>query len=183
MADLRELVKALRKTADEVERELPVILLEQEITAKSLVQDRIQETGKDSKGQQLGEYSDNKIAPFFSFGKGKKATDTKLKKLAREKKLISYKGLRKLDGKQVKYVDLTFSGKMFLDIGVTKKSLGGKKPSIVIAPKTERSEKIADENTKRYGNFLAPNEEELQILGEDMAAEVEAIIERNLSGL
>jgi len=183
MSDLNDVIKALRRTADEIDQRIPEILLGQEITAKSLIQDRIQETGKDSKGAQLGNYSDTKLPPFFFIGKGTKATDAKLQTLAKEGKKISYKEFRKLDGKQGDYVDLTFSGKMWRETGVVKQGKQGQSAVIVIGQKTERSQKIAGYNEERYGNYLSLSDEELEILAEDVAAEVEDIINKNLNGL
>ncbi len=154
MADLDDVINALRNTADELDEEIPRLLLEQEITAKSLVQDRIQETGKDAKGGQLGQYSDTKIPAFFFIGKGTKATDAKLKVLSDEGKKISYEDFRKLDGKQGSYVDLTFTGQMWRDTGLVQQQVSKSNTVIVIGQKTERSEKVAGYNEKRYGNFL-----------------------------
>lgn len=183
MASIDELSKKLKQAADELEVEIPNILLEQEITAKSLVQDRVQETGKDAKGGQLGDYSTKKIPAFFFIGKGKKATDNKLRKLAREKKNISYSDFRQLDGKQSAYVDLTFTGQMWRQTGLVQKQITNKKSVIVIGQTTERSEKVADYNTIRYGNFLELSESEVEIITQDFAAEVEDIINRNINGL
>lgn len=183
MASLQEVINALRDTADKLEKRIPELLLEQEITAKSLVQDRIQETGKDSKGGTLGIYSNTKIPAFFFFGKGTKATDKKLQSLSKEGKKLSYADFRKLDGKQSNYVDLTFSGKMWKDTGLVKKEASKTNAVIVIGQKTERSEKVAGYMEDRYGNFLQLSQEEIDIITEDMTLEVEDIINANLSDL
>lgn len=183
MADLNDVIKALLKTADQLDEEIPALLLEQEITAKSLVQDRIQETGQNAQGSKLGDYSDTKVPAFFFIGKGTKATDAKLKVLADEGKKLSYEEFRKLDGKQGGYVDLTFSGQMWRETGLVRKEVSKKQAVIVIGQTSERSEKIAGYNEQRYGNFLQLNEEEISIIAEDMSAGVEDIINKNLSGL
>ena len=183
MASLQDVINALRDTAEILEVRIPELLVEQEITAKSLVQDRIQETGKDSKGGQLGIYSQTKIPAFFFFGKGTKATDAKLKVLSKEGKKLSYADFRKLDGKQNQYVDLTFSGRMWRETGLVRKEATNKKAVIVIGQTTPRSEEIAGYMTDRYGNFLELSQEEIDIITEDMTAEVEDIINMNLSGL
>ena len=183
MASLQEVINALRDTADVLEKRIPELLLEQEITAKSLIQNRIQETGKDSKGGRLGIYSNTKIPAFFFFGKGTKATDAKLKVLSKEGKKLSYSDFRKLDGKQNQFVDLTFSGKMWRETGLVRKEVSKTKAVIVIGQTSERSEKVAGYLTDQYGNFLELSQEEIDIITEDMTLEVEDIIEQQLSGL
>lgn len=193
MADIRDVIQKLRDTASELQAEFPVIILEQVTTAKSIIQDRIQETGKDHKGKQLGQYSDRKIPATFMFkdgkvrptfiGKGRKSTDAKLEKLAREGKGVSYGDFRQLDGKQNKYVDLTFSGKMFRNTGLVDKGVQGKKVVAVLGQTDERSEKVANYNVARYGNFMQLSEPELERLAGDVAVRVDEIINKNLSGI
>lgn len=183
MASADEVVRKLRQTATELEQAIPDLLLEQQITAKSLVQDRIQETGKDADGGQLGDYSTRKLPALFFLGTGAKATDNKLRKLAQEGKRISYKDFRKLDGKQNKHVDLTFKGQMWREIGLKKEGKEGKKVFVTIGPRTDRSEKVADFNTERYGNFLELSDDELEIITLDMADAVQDIVNNNLDGL
>lgn len=183
MASLGETIEALRRTADQLDDEIPILLLEQQVTAKSLVQDRVQETGKDKSGSQLGDYSTREIPAFFFLGKGTKATDAKIKKLIKDKKNLSYAGFRKLDGKQNKYVDLTFSGQTWRQTGLTDKGKKGKKVFITIGPTTPRAEEISDLLTERYGNYLELSDEELELIALDMADSVERIINNNLDGL
>lgn len=183
MADLNDVIRALRQTADELDQEIPALLLEQEITAKSLVQDRIQEKGLNAQGKKLGDYSNTKVPAFWFIGKGSRATDAKLKVLSDEGKYISYSDFRKLDGKQEGYVDLTFTGQMWRETGLTKQNVSQKQAVIVIGQTTKRSEDIAKYNEERYGNFLELSDEELLIITEDMKSGVEEIINKNLTGL
>lgn len=183
MADIEDVIRTLEETADQLEQEIPVLLLEQQVTAKSLVQDRVQETGKDAKGKQLGEYSDTKVPAFFFFGVGKKSTDAKLKKLQMEGKGISYSDFRRLDGKQNKHVDLTFTGRLWRETGLKAQTSDKKRSTIIIGQTSERSEKIAGYLEKRYGNFLALNSEEIAEISENLTLDVEEIINTNLGSL
>lgn len=184
MAYLNDVIKALRNTATEIQQSVPSILLQSQVTAKSIIQDRIQETGRDHKGKQLGEYSTKKIPAFFHMGKGKKSTDVKLKKSQKEKKLVSYADFRQMDGKQIKHVDLTFTGQMFRQTGlVGGVETAGSKMTVTMGQTTERSKKVAGYNEERYGKFLSLSEEELERLGVDASEEVVAIINKNLGDL
>jgi hypothetical protein len=178
MATLNDAINSIKSLTNELEVKIPLIITGSNVTAKSLVQNRVQETGKDSKGTQLGDYSENKISPFYFIGKGSKATDSKLKKLQREKKKISYSDFRRLDGKQNKHVDLTFTGGMWRGIGLVQSNTSNNRTTVKIAPKDERTDKVSESNSKRYGNFLNLSSEEVEELEEDIQFEVESIINK-----
>ena len=169
--------------ADELETFIPNLLLEQELTALALVQNRVQETGKDSKGGKLGDYSTRKLPAFFFVGKGKKTTDAKLMKLGREGKRISYKEFRELDGKQAKFVDVTFTGQNWRQQGLVKQQISKDRAAIVIGPTTKRAEEVSENLDKKYGNWLALSEEELQEIADNMAEAVEEVINKHINGL
>ena len=181
MADFKQAAKVFRDLANELEEKIPLIVIGTNVTAKSLVQNRIQETGKDKDGKQLGNYSETKVPAFFYFGKGKKTTDSKVKKNSREKKPLSYKQFRELDGKQSKYVDLTFTGKMWQGIGLIQENKGKGFASFKIGPKDARTAELAAYNEARYGNFLALSDEEVTELSEDIQFEIENIINRAIN--
>jgi len=183
MASLDDSIKKFDSLVNTLEREIPRIIISQNVTAKSLVQNRIQETGKNKQGSQLGNYSNRPIPAFFFIGKGKKTTDAKLKKLAREKKNISYAEFRRLDGKQNEHVDLTFTGKMWRGIGLTTSNTSGKKTSVKIGPKDGRTDKVAGYNRDRYGDFLDLSEDEIKQIEEDVQFEIEQILNTELNGL
>ena len=183
MATLKDAIESIRNLTKELEVKIPLIITAQNVTAKSLVQDRVQETGKDSKGGQLGDYSVNKISPFYFIGKGRKSTDGKLKRLQKEEKKISYSEFRALDGKQNSHVDLTFSGRMWRGIGLSSTNTSNNRTTVVVAPKDTYTDKVAESNSKRYGNFLTLTDNEEITLEEDVEFDITTIINTRLNAL
>jgi hypothetical protein len=75
-----------------------------------------------------------------------------------------YKELRTLNGRQVGHVDLSFFGRMWQNTKlVDRKNQGFKFLAIIGATTKEDKAKLAG-NRDRYGDFLAPTKEELQVL-------------------
>lgn len=179
MSTLNDAINRLKSLTKELEVKIPLIITASNVTAKSLVQNRVQETGKNSKGTQLGDYSENGISAFFFIGKGSKSTDAKLKKLQREEKKVSYSDFRKLDGKQNKHVDLTFSGRMWRGIGLTQSSTSNNRTTVKVGAKDNYTDKVSESNSIRYGNFLTLASEEVEEIEEDIQFDIEAIIKKH----
>ena len=165
-----------------IEFSVPEILLANTISLKSEIQLRVQEEGKKSDGTQIGNYSTRKANPLIFLGKGTATTDNKLKALAKKGKKISSSEFRKLDGKQNRYVDLTFTGRMFKDIGISSNT-NGNESTVVIAPKTQYSKTLVRKNTNKYGNFLQPTLEEIANVNTDVNKQIEAIIKRQINDI
>ena len=179
MATLNDAINGIKSLTNELEVKIPLLITASNVTAKSLVQDRVQETGKDSKGTQLGDYSENGISAFYFIGKGSKSTDAKLKKLQKEGKKVSYSDFRKLDGKQNKHVDLTFSGRMWRGIGLVQTNTQNNRTTVKVGPKDAYTDKVSESNSKRYGNFLNLSSEEVEEIEEDIQFDIEAIIKKH----
>ena len=101
----------------------------------------------------------------------------------REGKRISYKEFRELDGKQAKFVDVTFTGQNWRQQGLVKQQISKDRAAIVIGPTTKRAEEVSENLDKKYGNWLALSEEELQEIADNMAEAVEEVINKHINGL
>lgn len=179
MATLNDAINSIKSLTNELEVKIPLIITASNVTAKSLVQNRIQETGKNSKGSKLGDYSDNGISPHFYFGKGSKSTDAKLRSLQKKGQKVSYSDFRRLDGKQNKHVDLTFTGRMWRGIGLVQSNTSNNRTTVKIGPKDTRTDKVSESNSRRYGNFLNLSSDEVDELEEDIQFDIETIIKKH----
>jgi hypothetical protein len=140
MPTLEETIKGLKEFVIALDREMPKLMLETAITGKSLIQNRIQETGINADNRELGIYSN-----------------------------LS-KTIRKESGKQIAYIDLTFSGRMWVNIGIIKESEGKNKYTATIGAKTEDNQKKLSDNTVRFGEILKISEgekEKLELIAEE----------------
>ncbi len=133
---------------------------------------------------------------------GKRLFDLKTKKQDREKnkqagkkvgknkrlddleKGISYKDWREANNRPTDHVTLSFTGDTMRDIGVQKKIVAGVRIVTTIGPRNTKqrsggdtTEKIVDDYLgPKYGNFLAPNDPEIEKLKEFLQNQVIKII-------
>jgi hypothetical protein len=75
-----------------------------------------------------------------------------------------YKELRKLNGLQTSKVDLTFSGRMFQNLKLLEPRNSGAKFLAVIGAKDKENKDKLSGNFIRYGDFLAPTNDETEVL-------------------
>lgn len=181
---------------------LPAINERMALDASAMVKDRIVNTGFNAKGMQLGEYSKAEV-PLFFYKNGKlmapfsrplnnsgQALVDKVKKenKARRKngqdpRGISYKEWREANNRPADKVNLSFSGTTMKDIGLVKQFQEGSKIIAKVGPKntvsraggTSTSEVVEGLGDK-YGNFLEPNDEEINKLKNYLENETKKII-------
>lgn len=123
---------------------------------------RIFQQGRDSKNAKIGEYSKR---PYVQEIPIPQVSNGKLKSLARKqgrKDTVyvegGYSQVRELTGRQNKFVDLNFTGSLFLSIKIVQTS-GGFALAIVGRAEIEKAEK----NEKKYGKeIFKPTKDELE---------------------
>ncbi len=122
--------------------ELPRINEKAALNASSLVKNRVINTGIGGDGDYLGEYADT-----------------------------PYKKFREKTGRQTDFVDLNYTGETMRDIGVVKTQSNNGIVETVVGPKNTKqrkggvtTEEIVEGNAELYGNFLAPNEQEVKMI-------------------
>lgn len=164
---LDQYINNLEQFLNVVQNELPVIMTEGATTMKTQIQDRIQERGLDDQNNPLkygsgNPYSEKDIPAFFyknaetlNAGASKYVDDQ-----IEEGEGISYKDWREANNLQTDHVDLTFSGRMWQNIGLTSVKSGQNIAIVTISGKTTEAEDKAFFNSIRYGDILTPNQEE-----------------------
>ena len=133
--------------------------------ALALVRRRIQNSGKDFAGADIGSYSTVQLPAFFYFGKSaNNAGENKVKQAAKKGQKISYKDFREFNNRETNFVDLTFTGAMWREMDVKVVQNTVEKTVATIEPRTARSKKVADYNSLRYGNILRLSKDESRML-------------------
>lgn len=112
------------------------ILLSLGNDAKALIQQRVQENGKDSKGGSTPKYSPG------------------------------YEKYRQRRGRQVGFMDLTLSGEMWRSIGVTEKKQDGKNSIITVAGRDQLTQTKIDAHSEKRFVVLELSTDEEGILSE-----------------
>jgi len=149
-----------------LENGMPVISEEIATNALALVVNRIQGEGIAGKT-----YSTNKVPAFLFLLGGGKALDTEktrafARKKAKKNEETNWSEIRDAHGNQNRFVDLTFTGRMWQNTQVLDtKQVGNNYITIIGGMDKEVKDKLKW-NAARYGDFLAVNEEEQKILAE-----------------
>ncbi|MGN6491158.1 MAG: hypothetical protein ACTHLE_04120 [Agriterribacter sp.] len=169
---------------------------ESALSAIAMITNRIQQKGLPGK-----KYSKNKLPEFYFFDRelnagGRELISKKQRKKQREalrkagikvrknkvfdedEQGISYEEWRIANGLQVDHVDLTFSGRMFQNLGL----IGIRKVqnTWVAVAGGDQAETIAklEWNTKRFGRFIRATDDEKRILQEQFTKRIEAFIQK-----
>lgn len=139
--------------------------------AMALIINRIQQEGLEGE-----KYSKNKLPNFFFENKGNIAAQKAIKSKKKNSKYadgVSYEEWRDLNGLQTDIVDLTFTGRMFQNIGITSAiQVGNNFITVITGFDKEVKDKLRW-NAARYGDFFKVNEkekEELKLLFESRVA-------------
>ena len=166
-------LKAIIKTLEQNKEEIILPALS-EFTADFT--ERVFVDGKDSKNQKIGKYSERgyiQLLPIEQVNNGK------LKALAKKQGRTDnvfvkggYKETRELTGRQNKYVDLNFTGSLFLSVKISKL---GKFYGVGIAGKDEV--KKAKDNEKRFNKVIfEATQTEKQKLGQNILKEIKRVL-------
>ena len=181
--DINDVIHRLEVVEKNFDFWLLSALEEVAINAISLVVNRIQQEGLPGK-----QYSDQKLPPYFFYGKelnagGRNILQRKDKKAlrvaltAKGEKLkkntgadqeddgISYREWREANGLQVSIVDLTFTGRMLQNLGILESQKQDGIYRIVIGGLDKEVKDKLKWNAQRFGDFFAFTEEEKKLLG------------------
>lgn len=165
-------------------------------TALSLVRDRVINTGIDANGNSFGKYSTNELPGFWFVGKGlSKGADTKLaselkkqRKAGNKRPGISYEKWRDMNNLQTDHKDFKFTGDTWKDIDVLETQISGWKAITEIASKDSITKKqgngslstgqLTEYLGQKYGNFLASNNQENELMNQVLEDEVQQLIDQ-----
>jgi hypothetical protein len=135
--------------------------------ALALIRRRIQNTGDDAQGKDLGNYSQTDVPAFFFFNRSVTAAgEAKVRKAAKQKQKISYADFREFNNRPTDFVNLTFTGAMWREMAAKVTSNTQTSTTVTITPTTPRSAKVLGFNITRYGDILALSQNELAQLRE-----------------
>lgn len=180
----KDLSKALQGLSDALVKALPAINEKIAGNAYAMMKTRIIDTGTIGENESLGNYSEHELPTFYFKGKAliKQAEDA-LKKADKQGDGISYKNWRLANNRPVDHVTLSFSGTTLNDIGVIKSLVEGAKIITIVGSKNSKTrkdgkttEEIVGYLKDQYGDFIKPNNEEIQKLKNTLEIEVQKVI-------
>ena len=184
----KDFSKSLQDFATKIAEGLPAINEKVALNAYALTKNRIINEGTIGAGKSLGEYSDNDLPAFFFKGKALNSSgEAFYQKKVKAGEGISYKDWREANNRPTDHVTLSFSGTTFNDIGVIKQLQEGVKVVTIVGPKNTKTRaggqttsEIVGYLQERYGDFIAPNQEEQEILKATLSSEVSKLIKKSL---
>jgi len=151
--DIYEQIERFDRLLSFVENELPKYA-EQVLAVEiaNAVSDRVINTGKNYKGGSFKPYSTNLTAAYRFWGLSRTNTaEKKIRKLARDKGALSYKGFRELNNLKTDNKIFEFTGTMWREFGVVKSTKTASGFTIKIGGTKPKSQQKIDENSKREG--------------------------------
>ncbi len=150
--------------------------------AIALIRRRIQKEG-------IGEtYSPKTIdAKLYMYGLDRLDTE-KTKNFVRSKakledpddRQINWADIRRAHGNQTQFVDLTFTGRMFQNIGIVATEKNGTIYTTIIAGMTQEARDKLKWNTENYGEFFKTNSAENKMLNEIIGNRINDFIKTHL---
>ncbi len=182
--NIDDAIKKIDGYLADFDQEMAKISEELAINAKSLIIHRIQTEGLPGR-----QYSKHKLPEFFFEGRelnggGKALLEKHSKKAARDEQRaagekvrknkaldeledgISYEEWRRANGLQTNFIDLTFSGRSFQNVGVIATEKRGDIYITIVGAFNEETRQKLRYNAIRFGDFFVVNEQEQKMLNE-----------------
>lgn len=154
------------------------VMVELGASALTFIKERVIETGVNAKGQKYKPYSTKPILVGCKTFVQKSACQALLGSKPKRKELDwvtinghrlavvkgGYKAIRQMQGRQTDHVDFSVSNEMWNDINIISKSSDHQKGTVIIGAKQEKEKKKLAGNTKRRGDILDLNPNEIEDL-------------------
>jgi hypothetical protein len=152
---ITELTQKIERIKSRLDAELSTVA---EVAGKdlaALVTLRVTQRGQASDGAQFTPYSDTLLPAHFYYDKSRNASgEARVRKAGKEKKKISYKQFRVINGLNAAPKNFEFTGEMWRKFSVLSVSRTAQGVMVTIGgATTDAAKKIAD-NSKREGKLI-----------------------------
>jgi hypothetical protein len=179
--NLQAFIGKIDNAISKLEKQAPRINLKQAAAAKAMVQERVQERGENATGGSFGNYS-TKPLPTYFFEDSGTAAARKAIKAKKYKDGVSYDEWRKLNGLNNPFVNFTFTGSMFRNIGVVQTGTRGRNVyTAKIAGKSQETNDKIEWNTKKKGAFMALSNKEVSDIKKEYKVDIVRIIKASFA--
>ena len=161
-----EFVVRLNKTADDIERERPAEVLKLTLDTLALVKRRVINTGKDKDGKNFGKYSKAVVPYWFYYNKetNRNSASAVNQLLQRFGYFASYENWREVNNLQTEFINFSFTNRMWNSLAPSIDQNEEGRTVVVITAKTEDENKKVQYQNARFGDILALNKEERELL-------------------
>ena len=176
MAGIDDLQIRLRNARQAILQALPDIAIENTISAKDIIENKIRKVGFGVK------YSDNKVPAWFFLKSTLNNTGLKfIQKKIEDKEETNWQELKSAEGLPTGHVDLSHTNKMWASLTPMEPQISGNRIIVGLGSGNQEGAKVLNYNRARYGDFMGQvlGKPEMQILGEVVLAKIGQILQDN----
>lgn len=172
--DLHDAIHAFDDLISNYDDEIAILMEMSANNGFALVSNRIQSEGIAGKS-----YSTNKLPTYYFQDKELNAGGRSLIVSAKKSgEGIDYKSWREANGLQTTFIDLSYTNRMWQDIGIIATFKTGDSYTVTVGGKDQETKDKLDWNTQRFGDFLALDAKEEEIIKEMNEKGFNEIIEK-----
>ncbi|WP_437918584.1 hypothetical protein [Sphingobacterium sp. LRF_L2] len=165
MEDLGILIDRLKAMRDGLVEDAKEVSQSMALTHKGVVVKRVQ-----SEGIPGASYSEKGVPAYLveksSYARLNSGFDRMIKKKKKSGESVAWKDVRESQGRQTNHVDYTFSGRTLKNLTIVDTVVNGPLVSAYLGANEHESFEKLRFGFARYGNFLAPNDQEKELLFE-----------------
>lgn len=161
--DLGVLIERLKALRNGLIEDATSVIQSMALTHKAVVVRRLQ-----SEGIPGASYSEKGVPAYLveksSYARLNSGFDRMIKRKKKSGEPVSWKDVRAANGLQTNHVDYTFSGRTLQNLTIVDTVVNGPLVTAYLGANEPESASKLSYGFARYGNFLAPNEEEKVLL-------------------
>lgn len=179
MSDLSEIRTQIQSVRARLSAALTTEALRAGADVAALVENRIVTTGRKSDGGTLSPYSEKQAPAFFYFGRSRNnAGEQAVRQRAKQRKGVSYKEFRALNGLNVANKNLEFTGEMWQGFGVTAvREIQPGLYRVTVGGKNSRSDALLGYHSQRERTDVTePSKKEIDQVKAALAERLEKIL-------
>lgn len=176
MASIEDLQIRLRNARQAILQALPDIAIENTITAKAIIENKIRKVGFGVK------YSAKKVPPWFFLGKELNSTGRKfIEEKIKEDEPMNWQELKSAEGLPTGHVDLSHTNKMWAALTPMQPQISGNRIIVGLGANNKEAADKMNWNRARYGDFMGQvlGKPEMQLLGQTVLAKIGQILQDN----
>lgn len=179
MSDLSEIRTQIQSVRARLSAALTTEALRAGADVAALVENRIVTTGRKSDGGTLTPYSNKPVPAFFYFNRSRNnAGEQAIRKMAKQRKGVSYKEFRTMNGLNVANKNLEFTGEMWQGFGVTAvREIQPGLYRVTVGGKNSRSDALLGYHSQRERTDVTePSKKEIDQVKAALAERLEKIL-------
>jgi hypothetical protein len=166
VAKLSEYIKRIDTALQRIDSEASAELSRAGVDLIALVSQRVIQEGETATGGKFTGYSNNQVPAYLYYNKSRSGSaEQRVRTLAKQRKEISYRELRVINGLNVNFKTFEFTGSMWRNIRVVGVQKQGDKYTATIRASNSQDQKKLEGNSQRERQLIIkPSKDELKLI-------------------